>query len=94
MSGCPVQLGASPWTFQCAKCAKQTSVTSGTIMHASKLALHVWLWAAYLMATHSNGISAFQLWRQLGLVHPGGIPDPIRRASELLGRRCAALVMD
>jgi hypothetical protein len=50
--------------------------------------------AAYLMATHSNGISAFQLWRQLGLVHPGGIPDPIRRASELLGRRCAALVMD
>jgi hypothetical protein len=25
------------------------------------------LWAAYLMATHSNGISAFQLWKQLGL---------------------------
>ncbi|HIJ43997.1 MAG TPA: transposase [Rhodospirillaceae bacterium] len=60
-------LETKAWTFQCAKCAKQTSVTSGTIMHASKLALHVWLWAAYLMATHSNGISAMQLWQQLGL---------------------------
>jgi hypothetical protein len=27
----------------------------------------VWFWAAYLMATHSNGISARQMERQLGL---------------------------
>jgi hypothetical protein len=38
-------------------------------MHGSKLSLTVWFWAAYLMATHSNGISARQLWRQLGLGH-------------------------
>ena len=43
-------------TFECAGCRRQTSVTAGTIMHASKLALTVWFWAAYLMATHSNGI--------------------------------------
>jgi hypothetical protein len=36
-------------------------------MHHSKLPLTTWLWAAYLMATHSNGISALQLPRQLGL---------------------------
>ena len=36
-------------------------------MHGSKLSLTVWFWAAYLMATHSNGISARQMWRQLGL---------------------------
>jgi hypothetical protein len=36
-------------------------------MHASKLALSVWFWAAYLMATHSNGISALQVQSQLGL---------------------------
>ncbi len=36
-------------------------------MHGSKLALTVWFCAAYLMASHSNGISAFQLWQQLGL---------------------------
>ena len=37
----------------------------GTILHASKLPLTVWFWAAYLMATHSNGISALQLQKQL-----------------------------
>ena len=36
-------------------------------MHHSKLPLTTWFWAAYLMATHSNGISALQLQRQLGL---------------------------
>ena len=54
-------------TFECAGCRRQTSVTAGTIMHASKLALTVWFWAAYLMATHSNGISALQLQKQLGI---------------------------
>jgi len=42
-------------------------VTAGTIMHHSKLPLTTWFWAAYLMATHSNGISALQLQRQLAL---------------------------
>lgn len=55
------------WTFQCARCQRQTSVTAGTVMHGSKLPLTLWFWAAYLMATHSNGISALQLWRQLGI---------------------------
>ena len=36
-------------------------------MHGSKLPLTVWFWAAYLMATHSNGISALQLQRLLAL---------------------------
>ena len=42
-------------------------MTAGTVMHGSQLSLTVWFWAAYLMATHSNGISARQLWQQLGL---------------------------
>src|SRR6266566_1209601 len=40
---------------------------AGSVMHHSKLALTSWFWAAYLMATHSNGISALQLQRQLAL---------------------------
>jgi transposase-like protein len=60
-------LQAKAWTWECAHCGKQTSVTAGTIMHHSKLPLTLWFWAAYLMATHSNGISALQLQRQLGL---------------------------
>jgi hypothetical protein len=61
----PLQTKA--WTWECAPCGRQTSVTAGTIMHHSKLPLTLWFWAAYLMATHSNGISALQLQRQLGL---------------------------
>ena len=36
-------------------------------MHASNLPLTTWFWTAYLMATHSNGISGLQLQKQLGL---------------------------
>lgn len=61
------RLSTKPFTWECAGCGKQTSVTAGTVMHGSKLELTVWFWAAYLMATHSNGISAVQLQLQLGL---------------------------
>ena len=60
-------LETKAFTFECAGCHKQTSVTAGTIMHGSKLSLTIWFWAAYLMASHSNGISALQLQKQLGL---------------------------
>ena len=61
------RLETKAWSYECAGCGRQTSVTAGTIMHHSKLPLTVWFWAAYLMATHSNGISALQLQRQLAL---------------------------
>jgi hypothetical protein len=38
-------------------------------MHRSKLPLTVWFWAAHLMATHSNGMSAVQLEAQLGTTY-------------------------
>jgi len=60
-------LKSKAFTYECADCDRQTSVTAGTIMHASKLPLTIWFWAAFLMATHSNGISALQLQNQLGL---------------------------
>jgi hypothetical protein len=37
------------------------------MMHRTKLPLTAWFWAAHLMATHSNGMSAQQLMGQLGL---------------------------
>ena len=61
------QLRTKAWTFECRRCRRQTSARSGTLLHGSKLPLQVWFWAAYLMATHSNGISARQLQGQLGL---------------------------
>ena len=59
--------GGKAFTYECAACGRQTAVTAGTIMHGSKLPLTVWFWAAYLMATHSNGISALQLQKLLAL---------------------------
>jgi hypothetical protein len=51
----------------CTGCKLQTSVTAGTVMHATRTPLRTWFWAAYLVATHHPGISAKQLQRQLGL---------------------------
>ena len=59
--------GGKRFTYECASCGKQTSVTAGTILHGSKLPLTVWFWASYLMSTHSDGISALQLQKQLAL---------------------------
>src|SRR4051794_38085016 len=54
-------------TYECLDCGRQTSITAGTMMHRTKLPLTAWFWAAHLMATHSNGMSAQQLMGQLGL---------------------------
>ena len=42
-------------------------MTAGTVLHRAKLPLTTRFWAAYLMASHSNGISALQLQKLLGL---------------------------
>jgi len=56
-------------TYECLACGRQTSITAGTVMHRSKLPLTVWFWAAHLMATHSNGMSALQFEAQLGITY-------------------------
>src|SRR6478736_1013517 len=61
------ELGRERLTLQCAACERQVSVTAGTVLHGSHLGLRTWFLAAWLMATHANGISARQLWKQLGL---------------------------
>ena len=38
-------------------------------MHRSRLPLTAWFWAAHLMTTHSNGMSARQLEDQLGVTY-------------------------
>jgi len=56
-------------TYECLDCGRQTSITAGSVMHRSKLPLTVWFWAAHLMSTQSNGMSARQLADQLGLTY-------------------------
>ncbi len=87
------QLRTKVWTWECAGCGKQSSVTAGTIKHSSKLPLTIWFWAAYLMATHSNGISALQLQRQLALGSYKSawlMTTKLRRSMVALGRSALA----
>jgi transposase-like protein len=71
--GCGERRAASLKTrtrlYECLDCGRQTSVTAGTAMHRSKLPLTAWFWAAHLMTTHSNGMSARQLQDQLGVTY-------------------------
>ena len=53
--------------LECKKCRYQTSVTAGTVMHRSRQPLTSWFWAAYLVTTHTPGMSALQFQRQMGL---------------------------
>jgi len=62
-------LKSRPRLHECLDCGRQTSVTAGTVMHRSRLALTTWFWAAHLMTTHSNGMSALQLQDQLGVTY-------------------------
>ena len=70
---CPACGGERAWVlerrhlWECARCHHQASVTAGTVMHGTRTPLRLWFWAAYLVATHTPGISAKQLQRQLGL---------------------------
>ncbi len=70
---CPTCTGKSAWlnskryVFECRTCGRQTSPMAGTFMHRSHVPVQEWFWAAYLVTTHTPGISAVQLSRQLGL---------------------------
>jgi len=59
-------LKARRQVYECTQCGQQTSVTAGTILHRSHFPLREWFWAAYLVATHTPGMSATQLQRQMG----------------------------
>jgi transposase-like protein len=55
--------------FRCAEkvCRKDFTVTIGTVMERSHIALHKWVTAFYLMNASKKGISAHQLHRTLGI---------------------------
>jgi transposase-like protein len=59
-------LGTRP-KLQCRACRHQTSLTAGTISHASKLPLTSWFLAMWPVATAKNGISSVELGRRLGI---------------------------
>src|SRR5712691_10290018 len=53
--------------WRCKQCGRDTSVTAGTVLHRTRTPLTQWFWTAYLVTTHTPGLSALQLQRQLGI---------------------------
>jgi hypothetical protein len=71
---CPCAEAGEPWRIKtrphvlvCRKCRKETRIMAGTVMQDSRTPLSVWFWGAYLVATHTPGMSAIQFQRQLGI---------------------------
>jgi transposase-like protein len=55
-----------PGLWKCKDCRKQFSVTVGTVFERSKVGLHDWLKAVYLICSSKKGCSSHQLQRTLG----------------------------
>jgi transposase-like protein len=53
--------------WKCKECSKQFSVKVGTIFEDSPLGLDKWLCAMWLIANCKNGISSYEVRRDLGL---------------------------
>jgi transposase-like protein len=62
---------ARPGLYRCAakECGKQFTVTVGTVFERSKIPLHVWLQATYLLCSSKKGISSHQLHRMMGVTY-------------------------
>lgn len=54
---------------KCGECKKKFTVKVGTVFEDSHVDMHIWLQAAYLMATSKKGVSSHQLHRMLGVTY-------------------------
>lgn len=70
---CPACGHDQGWTItqraviECARCSHQTSVTAGTLFHATKRPLRDWFWAIYWVSSDKGSISALRLAKLLGV---------------------------
>jgi transposase-like protein len=58
-----------PGVYQCNSCRQQFTVTVGTVFERSKIPLHKWLLATYLLSASKKGMSSHQLHRMLGVTY-------------------------
>jgi transposase-like protein len=57
---------ARPGLHRCHECVKQFTATVGTVYERSHIPMHKWLLATHLLCSSKKGISAHQLYRDLG----------------------------
>jgi len=66
LSVAPVK-NAKPMPWRCRDCRQHFSVRTGTVLAESRLPLHTWLMAIYMMTTARKGIPSTQMARELGI---------------------------
>jgi transcription elongation factor Elf1 len=62
-----VRISTRPGVLRCRNCRHEMGMLVGTVMERSHVPLSTWFWAAYLIASQTQGMSAVQFQRQLGL---------------------------
>ena len=58
-----------PGLYKCKDCRETFTVTVGTVFERSKIPLHLWLQAVYLLCSSKKGMSSHQLHRTLGVTY-------------------------
>ncbi len=58
-----------PGLYKCSDCREPFTVTVGTVFERSKVGLHIWLQAVYLINSSKKGISSKQLERMLDVTY-------------------------
>jgi transposase-like protein len=58
-----------PGLYACRDCNGHFTVTVGTVFERSKIPLHMWFRAVYLLCSSKKGISSHQLHRTLGVTY-------------------------
>lgn len=56
-----------PMPYRCRDCRQHFSVRTGTVLAESRLPLHKWLMAIYMMTTARKGIPSTQMAKELGI---------------------------
>jgi hypothetical protein len=65
--GEPYRFANRAHVLRCRKCQRDNALTAGTVMERTRTPLSIWFWAAYLLSSHTPGMSAVQFQRQLDL---------------------------
>ena len=73
--------------WECKQCGHRTTLTSGTIFHASKMSLHLWYIALHLLTSTKNTFSACELQRQLGHKRYQPVWEMMHKIRSIMGQR-------
>jgi hypothetical protein len=79
------QLASRP-LIQCTVCRHQTSITSGTLFHKTRIPLQTWFYMIYSMAHDKGGTSSSRLAAELGM-HQTTVWHMLHKIRHAMGRR-------